>query len=41
VPSVLQGAPGFWWAATTGLLLTALALSAFLARVMRQAHVSG
>jgi MATE family multidrug resistance protein len=36
VPAMLQGAPGFWWAATAGLMLTAVSLSAFLAWVMRQ-----
>ena len=34
-PAALRGAPGFWIAATAGLVLAALALSAFLAWVQR------
>jgi MATE family multidrug resistance protein len=36
VPDSLRGAPGFWSAATAGLTLAALGLSAFLAWVHRQ-----
>jgi multidrug resistance protein, MATE family len=36
VPAALQGAPGFWFAATVGLVLAALALAALLARVLRE-----
>jgi len=36
VPQALHGAPGFWFAATAGLVLTALALGGFLALVMRR-----
>jgi multidrug resistance protein, MATE family len=36
VPTALQGAPGFWFAATVGLVLAALALGALLARVLRE-----
>lgn len=35
VPAALQGAPGFWTAATAGLVLTALALGALMLRVSR------
>jgi len=35
VPTLLQGASGFWFAATAGLLTAALMLSAYLARVHR------
>ena len=35
-PPALRGAPGFWMASTTGLVLAALLLSAFLAWVLRQ-----
>ncbi len=40
VPAALQGAPGFWAAATAGLVLAALGLSAFLAWVHRQEEVA-
>ncbi|HSQ70786.1 MAG TPA: MATE family efflux transporter [Rubrivivax sp.] len=36
VPSALRGAPGFWFAATLGLLLAATLLAAFLSWVFRQ-----
>ncbi len=36
VPVGLQGAPGFWMASTTGLVLSGLALSAVLMWVVRQ-----
>ncbi len=35
VPAALQGAPGFWFAATAGLVVAGLALGALLARVLR------
>ena len=35
-PAALHGARGFWFAATAGLLMTALALTAFLAWVLRR-----
>jgi MATE family multidrug resistance protein len=37
-PRAMQGAPGFWIAAATSLLLTALALVTFLAWMLRQRH---
>ena len=40
VPPALRGAPGFWFAATMGLVLAALALSAFLAVVLRAQRVT-
>jgi MATE family multidrug resistance protein len=36
VPSALQGAPGYWFASTSGLVLAGAALSAFLLWVLRQ-----
>ncbi len=36
VPPALQGAPGFWFAATLGIVLAALALAGLLARVMQR-----
>ena len=36
VPAVLQGPRGFWFAATAGLVLTALGLSALLSVVLRR-----
>jgi MATE family multidrug resistance protein len=36
VPAALQGAPGFWVASTTGLVLAALALSGFMVWMMRR-----
>jgi MATE family multidrug resistance protein len=36
VPRALHGAPGFWAAATAGLVIAALALTAFLGWVLRQ-----
>ena len=36
VPASLRGAPGFWSAATAGLMTAAVALSGFLAWVHRQ-----
>jgi len=36
VPAALQGAPGFWIASTTGLVLAGVLLTAFLAWVLRQ-----
>jgi multidrug resistance protein, MATE family len=36
VPAALQGAPGYWVASTSGLVLAALALTALLAWVLRQ-----
>ena len=36
VPTSLQGAPGFWMASTSGLVLAATALSAFMAWMFRQ-----
>ena len=36
VPPSLQGAPGFWVASTTGLVLAALALSGFMLAMMRR-----
>ena len=36
VPAALHGARGFWFAATAGLVLVAVSLSAFLGRVMRR-----
>jgi MATE family multidrug resistance protein len=36
VPAALQGAPGFWFAATAGLVLAGLALSVFMLWLMRQ-----
>ena len=41
VPVAFQGAQGFWWAATAGLVLTALALTAFLAHVTSRAVAEG
>jgi multidrug resistance protein, MATE family len=35
-PAALRGAPGFWVAATAGLVLAAVALSLFLAWVQRR-----
>jgi MATE family multidrug resistance protein len=35
-PSALQGARGFWSAATTGIVLTGVVLSAFLGWVLRR-----
>jgi multidrug resistance protein, MATE family len=35
-PAALQGAPGFWFAATIGLTLTAVALSLCLRHVLRR-----
>jgi MATE family multidrug resistance protein len=35
-PPALQGAPGFWVAATTGLVLAALSMSGLLAWVLRR-----
>jgi MATE family multidrug resistance protein len=35
-PAALQGAPGYWAAATAGVVLAALAMAAFLARVLRR-----
>jgi len=35
-PAALQGAPGFWVAATAGLVLAAVALTAFLGWVLRR-----
>jgi MATE family multidrug resistance protein len=40
VPPALQGAPGFWFAATGGLALTALALTGLLVFVMRAQRLS-
>ncbi|MCU0889900.1 MAG: MATE family efflux transporter [Rubritepida sp.] len=37
-PRAMQGAPGFWIAAAASLVLTALALVAFLAWMLRQQH---
>jgi MATE family multidrug resistance protein len=39
VPDVLRGARGFWFGATVGLGVTAIALAAFLAWVLRQREV--
>ena len=36
VPQALQGAPGYWFAATVGLVLAGVALSLILAWVLRQ-----
>jgi multidrug resistance protein, MATE family len=36
VPQALQGAPGFWFASTTGLVLAAAALSAFMGWMFRR-----
>jgi len=36
VPTTLQGAPGYWAAATAGNVVAALAMAAFLARVLRR-----
>jgi MATE family multidrug resistance protein len=36
VPAALQGAPGFWFAATAGLVLAGVALSVFMLWLMRQ-----
>jgi multidrug resistance protein, MATE family len=36
VPPALRGAPGFWLAATMGLVLAALLMTGLLARVLRQ-----
>ena len=41
VPAAWRGAPGYWVAATAGLVLAAVALSAFMAWVLRQARESG
>jgi len=35
VPQGLRGAPGFWFAATVGLVLAGAALSGFMAWVFR------
>jgi MATE family multidrug resistance protein len=40
VPAALQGARGFWLAATLGLVLTAFALCGFLARVLHRQRVT-
>jgi multidrug resistance protein, MATE family len=36
VPSALQGAPGFWFASTSGLVLAGLALSGYMVWMFRQ-----
>ncbi len=36
VPAALRGAPGYWFASTTGLVIAASALTLFLAWVLRQ-----
>jgi multidrug resistance protein, MATE family len=36
VPAALQGAPGFWFASTSGLVLAALALCVFMLRMFRR-----
>ena len=36
VPAALQGAPGYWVAATAGLVVAGVALSAFMLWMMRQ-----
>jgi len=36
IPPGLQGAVGYWFAATAGLVLAAVLLTLFLARVLRQ-----
>jgi MATE family multidrug resistance protein len=36
VPPALQGAPGYWVASTSGLVLAALALAGLLAWVLKQ-----
>jgi len=41
VPPALQGAPGYWFAATAGLVLAGAALSAFMAWVFRQQRAAG
>jgi multidrug resistance protein, MATE family len=44
VPAALQGAPGFWFASTSGLVLAALALCGFMLRMFRRerrAAISG
>jgi multidrug resistance protein, MATE family len=40
-PAAMQGAPGFWIAATAGLLLAALALIAFLGWIFRRQNRAG
>jgi MATE family multidrug resistance protein len=40
VPAALQGAPGFWFAATAGLVVAGLALAALLAKVLRAQEVA-
>jgi MATE family multidrug resistance protein len=35
VPAAMQGAPGYWIAATAGLVVAAVLLTAFMARVLR------
>jgi MATE family multidrug resistance protein len=39
-PAALQGAPGYWFASTAGLVLAALALCGVLAWVLRQQRLS-
>lgn len=39
-PAALRGAPGFWFAATMGLVVAALLMTALLAWVLRQQRVS-
>jgi MATE family multidrug resistance protein len=41
VPPALQGAPGFWFAATAGLVLAGAALSLFMVWVFRQERRAG
>lgn len=41
VPAALQGAPGFWFAATAGLVVAGLALALLLARVLRAVDAGG
>lgn len=41
VPASLRGAPGFWFAATAGLVLAGLALSAFMVWVFRTQRLEG
>jgi len=38
VPAAWRGAPGYWIAATAGLVLAAAALAAFMAWVLRQSR---
>ena len=40
MPATLRGAPGFWAAATVGLVLAGAARSAFMLRMMRNERLA-